>query len=180
MIGMPSHVAHKLGLIAREVGMLSDSQAENEIDRGLILVSRLKDAGFDVVSNGEKGFPTLDQVKQKAQFIGMPEADAVEFWHHFESTGWIDKNGHPVAKWESKMVTWKIKHQEINGAKRPPSVLDLRTVIEAKEFKAAELKKNYCSESALDETWSDAIKRSEWSKLRKEVRELRNTLAAMA
>lgn len=47
--GMPNTVAYRLGLIAREVGTLDASKAGDEIDRGLILVRRLNEAGYDVV-----------------------------------------------------------------------------------------------------------------------------------
>jgi uncharacterized protein YdaU (DUF1376 family) len=53
------------------------------------------------------GHPSLAEVKTKASMTGMLEVDAEAFWHHFESSGWIDKNGNPVVKWESKMATWK-------------------------------------------------------------------------
>lgn len=61
-----------------------------------------------------RGFPTLEQVKEKAKFIGVPEADAEQFFHHFESSGWIDKNGQSIVKWESKLSTWKVTNQQVN------------------------------------------------------------------
>lgn len=59
-----------------------------------------------------KGFPTLEQAKERAKFIGVPESDAEQFWHHFNSTGWLDKNGHTIKNWESKLVTWKLTNQQ--------------------------------------------------------------------
>ncbi len=50
--------------------------------------------------------PTLDEVKTKAAMIACPEEEAVRFWNHFEASGWIDKNGNPVQKWEPKLSTW--------------------------------------------------------------------------
>lgn len=50
--------------------------------------------------------PTLDQVKTKAAFVGCPPAEAERFWNHFESSGWVDKNGNAVVKWEAKLATW--------------------------------------------------------------------------
>lgn len=60
-----------------------------------------------------KGFPTLEQAKERAKFIGVPETDAEQFWHHFNSTGWVDKNGHTIKNWESKLVTWKVTNQQL-------------------------------------------------------------------
>lgn len=129
---------------------------------------------------GTRGFPSLDQVKAKAQFIGVPEKEAETFFHHFESAGWIDKNGHPILKWESKLATWKINHQQdraVASQKRPPSILDLRTILEAKEYTANELKKNYCSEAAMGESWNDQAKFGQWKLLRREIRNLRDTIS---
>ncbi len=53
------------------------------------------------------GPPTLTQVKAKAGMVAIPASVAEDFWHHFESVGWIDKNGHQIVRWESKLMTWK-------------------------------------------------------------------------
>ena len=53
------------------------------------------------------GPPTLTQVKAKAGMVAIPPSVAEDFWHHFESVGWIDKNGHQIVRWESKLMTWK-------------------------------------------------------------------------
>jgi len=53
------------------------------------------------------GHPSLDEVKMNAARIGQSDEDAESFWHHFESSGWIDKNGNPVVKWQSKQAGWK-------------------------------------------------------------------------
>lgn len=50
--------------------------------------------------------PSLEQVKVKCQMLCYPEADGVAFWHHFEASGWIDKNQNRVVSWESKLATW--------------------------------------------------------------------------
>jgi uncharacterized protein YdaU (DUF1376 family) len=59
------------------------------------------------LTNKQTGFPTLEEVKTNAAFIGQGMEDAELFWHHFESSGWIDKNGHPVINWKSKQQTWR-------------------------------------------------------------------------
>lgn len=58
--------------------------------------------------------PTLEQAKERAKFVGVPEADAEQFWHHFNSMGWVDKNGHAIKNWESKLMTWKNSNQQAN------------------------------------------------------------------
>jgi len=53
---MPNQVAYRLGLIAYEVGTLSNAKAGDEIDRGLILVRRLQESGYSVVPNAKEAF----------------------------------------------------------------------------------------------------------------------------
>ena len=55
-----------------------------------------------------KSLPSLEDVKAKASMVGISEADAEAFWHHYEASGWVDKHGNPVVKWESKLVSWGI------------------------------------------------------------------------
>lgn len=79
---------------------------------------------IDANTNKGANFPTLCEVKAYAGMTGVKAADAEAFWHHFESTGWIDKNGHPIVKWQSKLMTWKVKAAEmpVPGATRPVGV----------------------------------------------------------
>lgn len=64
------------------------------------------------------GFPTLEEVKAFGSMRGVKPEDAEAFWHHFESSGWIDKNGHAVIKWQSKLMTWKVQAAATNGFSR--------------------------------------------------------------
>lgn len=57
------------------------------------------------------GFPTLQEVKEFASMQNIQESEAEKFWHHFESSGWIDKNGHPVVRWQSKLCVWRAQLQ---------------------------------------------------------------------
>jgi uncharacterized protein YdaU (DUF1376 family) len=54
------------------------------------------------------GFPRLEEVKAYGAMRGLKPEDSEQFWHHFESSGWVDKNGNPVTKWQSKLMTWKV------------------------------------------------------------------------
>lgn len=58
------------------------------------------------------GHPALKDVLAAASISGMKESDAEDFWNHFESVGWIDKNGHAIVNWRAKMATWKTKSRE--------------------------------------------------------------------
>ena len=48
----------------------------------------------------------LQMVLDRAAITGCPPAEAERFWHHYESSGWIDKNGNPVVNWQSKLAIW--------------------------------------------------------------------------
>lgn len=50
--------------------------------------------------------PTLDQCKTQAQLIDLHEAEAIKFFNHYESIGWM-RNGNPIRKWELVMDKWK-------------------------------------------------------------------------
>lgn len=50
--------------------------------------------------------PSLSDVLTNAEMSGIPRNEAENFFNHFDSTGWIDKNGHPIVKWQSKLKTW--------------------------------------------------------------------------
>lgn len=58
-------------------------------------------------ANIQRGHPDLATVLAFGQMRGVAKEACEQFWHHFESTGWIDKNGHPIIKWQSKLMTWK-------------------------------------------------------------------------
>lgn len=57
---------------------------------------------------------------------------------------------------------------------------NLRTIIEAKKTKAAELRTRYCSDTAIDAIWNDDNKRQEFFTLKKEIKNLTNQLSNMA
>jgi uncharacterized protein YdaU (DUF1376 family) len=77
---------------------------------------------LDVQTNKGGEWPTLCEVKAHASMVGVKPADAEAFWHHFESAGWVDKNGNPIIKWQSKLMGWKVKAAEMAfaGATKPP------------------------------------------------------------
>lgn len=62
--------------------------------------------------------PTLQQVIEKARMTAIPESTATDFYNHFESTGWNDKNGHPIASWPHKLATWWQREQSNRAEKQ--------------------------------------------------------------
>jgi uncharacterized protein YdaU (DUF1376 family) len=59
----------------------------------------------------QRGAPTLQQVVAFGNMQGMAKEDCERFWHHFNSSDWIDKNGNRVMNWQSKLMTWKASNQ---------------------------------------------------------------------
>lgn len=58
--------------------------------------------------------------------------------------------------------------------------MNIKTIIQAKQTKAAELRTRYCSDTAIDAIWSDAGKRKEFFDLKKEIKNLNDQLSNMA
>lgn len=55
--------------------------------------------------------PTLDEVKTSASMIGLPESEAIKFWHHYQGNGWMTGQN-PVADWGAKLSQWKAGWEE--------------------------------------------------------------------
>lgn len=116
---------------------------------------------------------------------GMLEEDAVAFWNHFESSGWIDKHGHPILHWQPKMDNWKVQARAAsmeaafkgNGSGRPKTINELRAQRDAKVALAQEIKIAFCTDVAMGENWRDRKKQGEYLKLQKEARMLTSQIA---
>lgn len=77
----------------------------------------------------------LNEVQSAGFKAGVSKEDCEAFWHHFESTGWIDKNGHEVQNWQSKLMSWN--NFKINQKNYPKSSMQSARIeekIEIKEF----------------------------------------------
>ena len=59
------------------------------------------------VSGMKADVPTLDQVKDHAAVVGLPEADAVEFYGYWTTAEWRDKDGMPIRNWKAKLASRK-------------------------------------------------------------------------
>lgn len=125
--------------------------------------------------------PTLEQCKAASVKAGMPEGEGERFFNYYESNGWrVGRN--PMKSANGAMANWKKNWEERgagngNGAK---SVFELKTVLQAKELLAGQIKDRYATSGALDTTWSDESKHEEWRKLRGEIKALQAQIAGMA
>lgn len=141
----------------------------------------------EYICNNSSDHPSLKDVLTNGEFIGMSKEASEAFWHHFEASGWIDKNGHEIKNWRSKQTAWKNNmvslkterehHSKPQSNNRPS---DIRTIIQAKEAIAVEIRKKFCSDTAIDSVWSNSDKRQEYFKLKREIKSLNTQLSNMA
>lgn len=54
--------------------------------------------------NGRE-FPCWEQVKAKAEMIGLPEWRAREWFDSMDGVGWVTSTGNPIMRWESTLNT---------------------------------------------------------------------------
>lgn len=90
--------------------------------------NRKKEQKERTESDSQSAFPKLEEVKAHAAFIGCPPLEAVNFFHHFDASGWVDKNSNPVKNWKSKLASWMVRarsmpseaqHHAGNGQPKP-------------------------------------------------------------
>lgn len=67
----------------------------------------------NVVKNKKVVFrkPTLQQVIDYCKEIGT-SVDPEQFWHNYESSGWVKANGQKVLNWKSTIRTWEKRDQK--------------------------------------------------------------------
>ena len=50
--------------------------------------------------------PTLDELRSYCFGNGMQDFDYEKFYNHYQSCGWVDKNGKAIADWKAKVKYW--------------------------------------------------------------------------
>ena len=58
--------------------------------------------------------PTLDELRSYCLENGMEDFNYEKFYNHYESNGWINKNGTEIKNWKAKVRYW-YKDDEQNG-----------------------------------------------------------------
>lgn len=128
--------------------------------------------------------PSIEEVRSCCFKTGLPESDADWFWNKAEGNGWTN-GGKAIKSWTHTIAAWKAagyfpsqKKQQFSD--RPKSPNDLRTIIQAKETKAAQMRTRYCSDTAIDSVWNDMSKKREFFDLKREIKTLTDQLSNMA
>lgn len=75
----------------------------------------------------------------------------------------------------STWVKSKVPVSTSNGF--PPSLRDLKTVLQTKELLAAEIENRHCTRTAMTSAWDVPAKRAEWQKLRGEIKALQQRIS---
>lgn len=87
-------------------------------------------------------------------------------------------------RWEREKMAWAAKthngNKEAKGNGAVRSVMDLRTVLMAKESLATQIREKYSSNAAVGLNWNDETKRQEYRTLRREIGEITRQIAGMA
>lgn len=65
--------------------------------------------------------PSLSEILTKAQFIGLAEWKARDWFNEMESCGWLDHNHRPVLKWQPLLDRVKSKWEADGRPSGPPS-----------------------------------------------------------
>ena len=55
--------------------------------------------------------PTVEEIEEECERIGLPIGEGSQFFHHFESNGWKVGGKAPMKKWKSALATWKHRKQ---------------------------------------------------------------------
>lgn len=131
--------------------------------------------------------PKLEEVLTECQMRCYPEAEGQRFWDHFESSGWIDKNGNPVLVWRSKLRTWianaralpaEAAHHGKEGRANGVSP-NVQAITDGKELDRVEKRMDRIKASYADnQSWS-ASDNTEFQRLKARRKELKARLGMM-
>lgn len=122
--------------------------------------------------------------------IGLPEWRARDWFNEMEAAGWKDRHRREVMNWRAMLNQvksfWERDGRHVDPPNRsatngrPDRPMDIKTIIQAKESLAAQLRTKYCSDTAIDAQWSNTEKKKQFFKLKKEIKGLNEKLSNMA
>lgn len=119
---------------------------------------------------------SIEAVRLQGAKAGLSPIECEKFFNFYESKGWL------VGKTRMKSLPhaiagWKLRLQTPTA--RYDSVYELRSILDAKEKIAAELKNRHSYESPFGLEWDDQIAKAEYMELRQGIRELTVKLARL-
>ena len=136
---------------------------------------------------------TRTEFNTLCQLRAVPADCAEWFWNTHDAVNWLDGQKRPIQKVEPLLMrtlaSWRANGGAGNGKapngtgqspNRPKTPMDLKTIIQAKETLAGEIRKKHCSDVAMGDSWTNAEKKAEYFKLKREVKELNTQISSMA
>lgn len=151
---------------------------ENESEKEASSVERGGAGG-----ENRSGIPTTEQeAVEWAAMENVPGDFAVEVFTQKEATVWENGNHAPITNWRKYIkARWsKMQTAKASFASKPHSIMDLKSIIAAKQTQANQIKNQYCSEVAMGDSWSDMAKKKEWRQLCAEIWKLNDKIAHSA
>lgn len=117
-----------------------------------------------------------DEAVALCMTAGLPEEFIRRLYDQCRGVGFIDGQGRAIADWPYYAKQRHNREQSIpkgqNGNGKPLSIFELKSVMAAKETQAQDIRRKFCSEVATGDTWSDPLKREDYRKLRREIKEI--------
>ena len=121
--------------------------------------------------------PTLEQVKREASIIGMEEIEAEKFWNYHGSGGWM-VGRKKMKNWRFALNYWKL-NSDYRKRDKTRSIFEHRTILEAKQRIADEIKNRYCLIVAGGKQWTNQEKRAEYVRLMGEIRQINEQISKL-
>lgn len=108
--------------VDNKTNIKDDTNTDTKPDSGLHSKSKSNSntpfgSSTDIHRESGPRIPTLQEVKDRAQFVGATEEQAVDFYNHYESIGWVNGSGLTIHNWHTKLAAWKTRAQ----AEKSPS-----------------------------------------------------------
>lgn len=135
--------------------------------------------------------PGLTEVLAFASTIGLADWKARDWLEEMQACGWRDYNRRDVVAWRPMLTRVRTKWEADGRPMAPPaartgpngkpaSVMDIKSIIDAKKTLATAIKDRHCSELPMGDVWKDDAKKAEFWKLRREIKELTVKMSTMA
>jgi hypothetical protein len=124
-----------------------------------------------------------DQAACVGERSGVPRERAIAYWNDIAGRGWRDGFGVAVfdfgrhAKGRFDGEVNRSEQRKVQNGSRPPSIMEMEKAARAKEALAADIRKNFCSDTASDAKWSNQEKKQEYFKLKREAKGLTRSIA---
>lgn len=109
-----------------------------------------------------------DLLKKTLEYAAARQGEDDKFTPH--PATWFN-----AERYNDKPETWKSSGPATNG--KPPSIFELKTVLEAKQKSAQDLKNKFAAEGPLTTDWSNPEAKESYRVLRQEIKDLETTLA---